>query len=503
MVQGSKAAVEWWKLNHLTKIIENCNDSSSLSCESTSDVVRISSESDPVATSGQPPVPITDTPQSKSSVYVQTSPSSSSNQILERIDRLETSMADLFGILSTEKVNFIRDAAEREIDILKCEIKVKDKDVIRLKEELAHVKKKDDMKTKEIQKLKDEICELRKAASIHIDASKDKEISVLKQDVCNLRENLRLGQEENGKNKKTQFTNDGFDSANVSNMHSLIGGPENEKSDGDEWQTISRSKFSNPDVLIVGNSNVRKLNPRLFHPEFTVKHLLNDKTLSGAITFLKNTDVRPRKNIILQVIDNDIGNVTNDEIISMIEQLISVCENRFPGVKLFVLEPLGRCTNNGARLYWDRASQICRMLASLAGIRIIKIPSSLKNADSVLYDHERGGFIHLNGEGIRVLSDVYKRVLIEERSVYGMRDTGRVRNFRDMKKNNVALRGFSRVGDAGLRKTTEVRKFHDKRDGGSSDVTGSHRDCRITNSGGDDSFGQLINTLIEGLARFR
>ncbi len=427
-------------------------------------------------------------------------------------------MADLFGILSSEKVNFIRDAAEREIDILKLnnksvvasmqgEIKVKDQEVIRLKEELAQAKKKDDIKTKEIAKLKDEICELRKAADKNSGASNDREITVLKQDVSDLRELLRVRQEDNtvcnGKNKKTQVTNDGFRSDDLNSMPSSIGGPEKEKSDGVEWQTINRSKFSDPDVLIVGNSNVRKLNPRLFKPEFTVKHVLNDKTLSGAVNFLKNTDVSPRKSIVLQAIDNDIGNVTNDEIMSMIDQFKSVCEKRFPGVKLFVLEPLGRCTN-GARLYWDRAGQICSRISSLAGIRVIKLPPSLKNADAVFYEHEREGFIHLNSEGIRVLTDVYRRVLIGERSVSGVRDPSSVRNFGDMRKNNVELRRVSRVSDAGMRKTTEVRRFHDKRDvGGSSDVASSDRECRITNGGGDDRFGHLINTLIEGLARFR
>ena len=54
-------------------------------------------------------------------------------------------MADLFGMLTAEKVNFIREATEKEIDILKannksmvsnlqCEIKIKDREVVSLKE---------------------------------------------------------------------------------------------------------------------------------------------------------------------------------------------------------------------------------------------------------------------------------------------------------------------------------------------------------------------------------
>ena len=74
-------------------------------------------------------------------------------------------MADLFGMLTAEKFNFIREAAEKEIDILKannksmvsnlqCEIKIKDREVVSVKEELARVKENDDIKKRKDSKTK-------------------------------------------------------------------------------------------------------------------------------------------------------------------------------------------------------------------------------------------------------------------------------------------------------------------------------------------------------------
>ena len=59
------------------------------------------------------------------------------------------------------------------------------------------------------------------------------------------------------------------------------------KTDEGEWKVVGRSKFKDPDVLLVGNSNIRGLDPRFLSPLFTSKHTLQDKTLRGTVLLLK------------------------------------------------------------------------------------------------------------------------------------------------------------------------------------------------------------------------
>jgi hypothetical protein len=176
------------------------------------------------------------------------------------------------------------------------------------------------------------------------------------------------------------------------------------------WKTVSPSKFKNPDVLIIGNSNIREIHPKFLNPLFAKKHVLREKNLRGATEYLKMTDVIPTKYIVIQAIDNDVSDVPTMEIISYINEIKDICKSRFPDVRLFVMEPLGRCSSSNPRLYWDKATHLCTLLSSLEGIDIIKLPSRLKKADVTLFHRERGGYIHLNRSGIDALSNVYRDV---------------------------------------------------------------------------------------------
>ena len=72
--------------------------------------------------------------------------------MLERLDRLEGSMADLFGVMSADKVNLVREATKKEVnmittqhravvDKLRGEIKMKDGELSRLRGETTDLKR--------------------------------------------------------------------------------------------------------------------------------------------------------------------------------------------------------------------------------------------------------------------------------------------------------------------------------------------------------------------------
>ena len=246
-----------------------------------------------------------------------------------------------------------------------------------------------------------------------------------------------------------------------------------DKTNSDGWQTPHRSKFKEPDVLIVGNSNIRGLSPRFLQPLFVVKHILDDKTMRGAAKFLQSTDICPRKSIIIQAIDNDIGTLPNADIVSKLEQIIRICNSRFPGVDVHLVEPLGRCCDERPGIYWRNADLLCDMISSVTGLKVIKISNmDLKRAGYALFKRERGGFIHLNDKGINALSNVYKDYFTKVNThvdIQVSKSCGRDR--------------VTRVADRNNRLT-------------------EHGDGSLMDCDDRDRFGLLVRTLIKSLSSF-
>ena len=424
--------------------------------------------------------------------------------VIDRIDKLEMSMANLIGILSSDKINLVREATSNETELLKerhkaainslrQDIKRKDMEISKKNGELSELKKlvrkkederKEELKMKDIDisKMNGEISDLKKLIRKNEDKkkgellAKDNKISILngeimkvKEKFTNLEKDTKLWKERAlAKHEISINTNQMLEQSyakSVSKQTSPTTTPKKhvaaEENDevplNDGWQTVYTPKFRNPDVLIVGNSNIRELHPKFLKPLFVKKHLLHEKTLRGAAEYLKKTDVKPSKYIVVQAIDNDVNEVPTKEIISTINVIKNVCESRFPDVKLFLMEPLGRCTSIRPRLYWDKATGLCSLLSSLEGIDIIKIPARLKKADATLFYRERDGYIHLNRSGIGALSNVYRDTLLVVDRKTDSPDQMRGRNVSDVVK------------------TSEVEP---------------------------DRFGLLVQTLIKGLSSF-
>ena len=267
------------------------------------------------------------------------------------------------------------------------------------------------------------------------------------------------------------------------------------------WQTVPQSRFKEPDVLIVGNSNVRGLDSRFLKPLFATKHVLGDKTLRGAAEFLRSTEISPRQSLIIQAIDNDIGEVSNGEIIQKIEEIVHICHSRFPGVTVNIVEPLGRCYVNGPQVYWKNAVRLCDMLSSVTGVQVVAIPDNLRRADATLFVRERGGFIHLNSDGVGALSRIYKDYFLGVGKHGGGRD-GEARG----KKLHVAGgidvdvgRGRDRCAadrDAGV-DHGRVRRVANSGSG-----VGRGGDKCVADKDVGSRFGLLVHTLIEGLSKF-
>ena len=451
--------------------------------------------------------------------------------ILSRIDKLESSMVDLFGVLSADKVNLVRQSSNQEIEVLKekhklCinqlnnEIKMKDHELTKLKGEVAElrklIRKKDDdtklvtlNKDKELSELRGNVSDLNRKCTNMEDnvefwkvralegesrvaelvgghdnmksksgtkerVTSSSSISVIKSHqklfstgVSSIRNEgdkakLALVDAGEGNGEVSSGSESGSESGSKSGSEcaSLSVNTEGKTAERrpimeqEVWKVVPKSKFKSPDVLIVGNSNVRRLSPRFLNPFFTVKHLLKDKSMCGAVEFLKTTDIKPQKYIVIQALDNDICNVKNTEIIARIHDILRICKTKFPDVKICIMEPLGRCCSVKPHLYWDNASRLCEILTNVGGIIVVRIPPRLKKADSTLFEHEPSGYIHLNDEGIRVLTEVYRNNLL------------------------VSVAGGS----------TRNQESSDRQD---------------SDGRGKDRFGLLVNCLIESLSSFR
>ena len=440
--------------------------------------------------------------------------------VLDRLDKLESSIADLMGILSAEKVNLVREVSGKEIELLhtkhrgvvdglRNELSCKDTELRRLKEELSEMKKS--MKKKEegaadasrkITSLKCEVQQLRgvlEEKNNDIDALRSREVNLMsKRNGNSVKCSGEVAEErrKTGDHNAVPGTVAEMWRKNVESEKScdvIAGGVTDvrAKRSGDGWQTVPQSKFKEPDVLLVGNSNVRGLDSRLLNPLFVRKHVLSEKTLRGAAEFLKSTDVSPRQYVIVQAIDNDIGEISPKMIIERIEELVGICRSRFPGVELYVVEPLGRYLVDGPQIYWRNAVRVCEMLASVVGINVVSIPGKLRTADAVLFVRERGCYIHLNSDGVGALSRVYRSCFLG-----GRRDG-------DSREGVARGKGVHVEGSVDV-DSGRGRRFGraENRQVGSDSVKGRGADKGEADKDVGDRFGLLVHTLIEGLSRF-
>ena len=584
MLQGSKAAVDWWQSTQLPVVLETVRVRSPIDPVSVGiDLPPVSDSSGAVSTHARSPiVAISDrdgaTTESASSgslssarprspmdpvsefLPIVAGPVGASTEsdmesgstikaVLERLDRLEESMADLFGVVSADKVNLVREATRMEIsmirtqhravvDGLRGEIKLKDVELSRLRGETTDlkrvIKRKEEGATvasKKIGSLNGEVTRLKDLLSKKSD---DVEVANLREEVEDLRRLLRLKHddvavcgdvtarsqmapvsvsldrpfvsdrvgtttESGSSGKVTASARSTTDTASVKkNDKVAISSAEKESGssagvsgalDG-VWRTVPPSRFKVPDILVVGNSNVRGLDAGCLRPRFVVKRVLDDKTLRGAADFLQSTDIQPRESIVIQALDNDIGEVSNDNIVRKLEDIVRICKSRFPGVMIHVFEPLGRCYAVSPHVYWSNAGRLCEMISAVEGIHVVRIPARLKRADATLFLRERGGFVHLNGKGVGVLTDVYRDGFL---GVCAPGGTGHTAGGKDVYRSRGESRVFDRNGGVSRGGKARVK--------GSGDVgVGSDGSKADRNGGGQ--FGLLVRTLIDGLSRF-
>ena len=205
MLQGSKTSVDWWQSTHLPVVLETVpasvrssmdpvSDLPTVSCllgaptfptksassgslptrpRSPMDAVSVSSDLPPVSDldgaatestssgslSARPRSPIDPVSLNIDLPHVAGTTTESGiesegtiKSVLERLDRLEESMADLFGVMSADKLNLVREATTKEINVittqhravvdnLRGEIRMKDGELGRLREETTELKR--------------------------------------------------------------------------------------------------------------------------------------------------------------------------------------------------------------------------------------------------------------------------------------------------------------------------------------------------------------------------
>ena len=201
----------------------------------------------------------------------------------------------------------------------------------------------------------------------------------------------------------------------VNNTHDAISYADIVDNETTGWVNVKASPFREPDHLIVCNSNGYGLDPKLLKPEFTYKKVLDDgkKNIQGAYDFIKNTNIKPKKSVVFQVIDNDLSSMSSpDAILNNLVNLLKLTESTFgPDVDIRVVEPLGRTSKNQKANYWynHKANIIANKLTSLKCLNgIVNCPKELKTANARYFKEEDNGYIHLNHSGNMKLMYAYK-----------------------------------------------------------------------------------------------
>ena len=126
------------------------------------------------------------------------------------------------------------------------------------------------------------------------------------------------------------------------------------------------------------------------------------KNIQGAQTFLVETDIVPKKNVIIQVLDNDLSSrKEQSEILVELASLVKQCKSKFPEVKVKIVEPLGRDISfHHNRWYNQKADFVVSKLKDMVGPEnIIPCPRVLKTATTKFFIREQKGLIHLNDRG--------------------------------------------------------------------------------------------------------
>ena len=169
----------------------------------------------------------------------------------------------------------------------------------------------------------------------------------------------------------------------------------------------SRGSHDKPNVLVVGNSLTGNLDPRkLFAPLYTKVQTLGSgqKNLDGALNYLDKVDSEP-ENIVLHVLENNISSDSADSVINKLEKVVNKCNNKFPGAKVFVVEPIGR----GDQSYTERVEAVRNGIKRVVDVNMIIKTDGLHHVSNALFDSDK---VHLKNKGTAELCVAYKRAVL-------------------------------------------------------------------------------------------
>ena len=169
---------------------------------------------------------------------------------------------------------------------------------------------------------------------------------------------------------------------------------------------------SNPDNLIICNSNGRGMDSNILQPESTEIHILERKTIQGASDFIDQNQSSPHKSIIFQVLDNDMSmRKEGDNIMKEMEDLVKKAKRKHPQIKIKIVEPMGRMKSSGHDYHYNKkAEYLITKLEDLVGEgNVIKCPEELKNPTEKYFLREKNKLVHLNEEGTRLLAISYRQ----------------------------------------------------------------------------------------------
>lgn len=338
-------------------------------------------------------------------------------------------MSKQYSILQS-KVNKAENINDQQVEKIRNHIQdFEDKILRKLDEKMKEINRKSESFDKyvstdiqpKVNKNAEKFTELEKQIQYEVKQKVDnleQQVFVIRDELKNRKPEQETEENKNGSENPATKTN--AESAKPSDKSA----DENKESKTNETENVASPKTGNVtyqnrhkndymqhdsyDVLIVGSSIIKDVNEKKMYKQKKVKvTVLNDKTVSGAIKYIKTCNVKA-KNVVFQIGSNDIENKTVDNVIEEIEYLVQTTKRSFPDATITFGEILPRfysdrylakCYNENRHVFNVQLYELCKFY----------------NFHFVNYDFIDPKYfydgIHIKGYGIAILVTSIKRVL--------------------------------------------------------------------------------------------
>ena len=176
----------------------------------------------------------------------------------------------------------------------------------------------------------------------------------------------------------------------------------------------------NYDVWIIGSSLVKDLRPKKMYRNKKIRvTTLQDKTVSGAIQFLKSGKVKA-DTVLYQIGSNDLEENSPDDVMKEVEELVNTTKEILPNANISFVEILPRFYDNITKL--TQFDQKRMLYNNLLKDYCVDLDAKYVKFNNMIADCFYDG-IHFNEKGVRIYVKYIKEVLNPILGVNGNQNT--------------------------------------------------------------------------------